>query len=84
MPRSTRQTGNRRNGIDQCLECHRVVTIGAGDTQGQRHTAPVYDDVSLAAQLAPVGGVGAGFLAARGLATLAPSILARLQSIWSH
>ena len=66
LPRSAWQTGNRRNGFDQCLECHRVMAIGAGDTPGQRYTASVDDDVSLAAQLATGGGVRAGFLAPRG------------------
>ncbi len=60
------------------------MSIRSGDTQSQRHTAAVDDDVLLATWLSPVSGIGAGLLAPWGLATLAPSMLARLLSIWSH
>ena len=60
-----------------------VVPIGATDQHHQRNTPGVYDDVSLGAKLASVRGVGPCFLAPRGLGTEEPSMLARLQSIWS-
>ncbi len=79
----TVQPGYRRNGIERGLECHRIVAVGSRDRDGQRNAACIYDDVSLRSELAAVGRVGAGFLAPRGLETLAPSRLARSQSIWS-
>lgn len=84
LMRSTGQAGYCGHGIDQGLEHYRVMAIGAGKGQRQRDAASVDDDVPFAAQFSPVGGIGAGLLAPRGLATLAPSILARFQSIWSH
>lgn len=77
------QARHRRNGIERGLECYRIVSVGARDRDGQRNASRVYDDVPLRPELAPVGWVRAGFLAPRGLGTLAPSILARSQSIWS-
>src|SRR5260221_13392892 len=49
----------------------------------QRDASGIYDDVPLGAELASVRGVWARFLAPRGLGTEEPSMLARLQSIWS-
>ncbi|AJY10750.1 hypothetical protein BDAG_03705 [Burkholderia dolosa AU0158] len=71
------------NGIERGLECHRIVPVGPRDRDGQRNASRIYDDVSFRPELAPVRRVGAGFLAPRGLETLAPSMLARSQSIWS-
>ena len=81
LPGPPWQTWNGRNRIDQSLEDHGVVPIGAGDTQCQWQTSAIYDDVPFATAFPSIGGVGAGLLAPRGLATLAPSMLARLQSI---
>lgn len=77
------QARYRRNGIKRGLECHRIVPIGSRNRDSQRDAACIYDDVSLRSELASVRRVGAGFLAPRGLETLAPSRLARSQSIWS-
>ena len=77
------QARYRRNGIERGLECHRIVPIGSRDHDSQRDAACIYDDVSLRSELASVRRVGAGVLASRGLETLAPSRLARSQSIWS-
>jgi hypothetical protein len=55
--------------------------IGTGHGQGQVHTTPVHDHMPLAALFAAIGRVRARLLAPRGLGTLAPSILARVQSI---
>lgn len=49
----------------------------------QRNASSIYDDVPLGAELASVRWVRACFLAPRGLGTEEPSMLARLQSIWS-
>ncbi len=77
------QVRHRWNDIKRGLECHRIVPVRAGDRNGQRNASPIYDDVPFRPELAPVRWVGAGFRAPRGLETLAPSILARSQSIWS-
>lgn len=69
------------NGIEHGLERHRIVSIGTRDRDGQRNAACIYDDVSFRSELAAIGRVGPGFLAPRGLETLAPSRLARSQSI---
>ena len=45
-------------GIDQLLEDHRVVPVGAGDAEHQRDALAVRDEVALAAEFAPVGRVG--------------------------
>ena len=81
LPGPPWQTRNGRNRIDQSFEDYGIVPIGAGNTQRQWQTSAIYDDVPLAAAFASIGGVGTGLLAPRGLATLAPSMLARLQSI---
>ncbi|MGF6978182.1 hypothetical protein QFZ94_006697 [Paraburkholderia sp. JPY465] len=65
-----------RNGIERGLECHRV-SVGARDRDGQWNAARVYNDVPFRPERSPVCRVGAGFLAPRGLATLAASRLAR-------
>ena len=75
-----------RNGgerVHTSLEHHGVVSVGATDEDHQWNASGVYNDVSLGAELASVCGVGACFLAPRGLETEEPSMLARLQSIWS-
>ncbi len=77
------QARHRRDGIKRGLECHRIVSVGARDRDSQRDAACVYDDVPFRTKLSPIRRGGAGFLAPRGLETLAPSRLARSQSIWS-
>ncbi|VWD33112.1 transposase Tn3 family protein [Burkholderia lata] len=77
------QARHCRDSVQRGLECHRVVSIGARDRDGQWDTASVYGDVPFRSELSSIRRVGAGFLAPRGLETLAPSRLARSQSIWS-
>ncbi|ALK32993.1 hypothetical protein bpln_2g07400 [Burkholderia plantarii] len=83
LARLTSQASHGRDGIKRELECHRIVPIGSRDRDSQRDATRIYDDVSFRSELAAVRRVGAGFLAPRGLETLAPSRLARSQSIWS-
>lgn len=71
---------HRRQGVYQFIKHHRIVTVGAGDTEDQRNALTVRDDVALAAELASVRGVGPRVWAPRGLGTLAPSMLTRLKS----
>jgi hypothetical protein len=77
------QPGHGRNRINRALERHRIMPVSTRHAQGQRNAPGIYDEVPLAAELAPVRWVRAGFLAPRGLGTLAPSMLAHSQSIWS-
>jgi hypothetical protein len=72
------------HGIDASLEHLGVVPVGPAHQDRQRQPSRIGQDMALAAELAPVGRIGAGVLAPRGLATLAPSVLARDQSIWSY
>nr|SPD48955.1 conserved protein of unknown function [Cupriavidus taiwanensis] len=81
--RSTGQTWHRWYCIDQGFEDNRVVPISARYGQRQGNAAPIYDEMAFAAEFSAIRGVRAGLLAPRGLATAAPSMLARLQSIWS-
>ena len=68
------------DGVNEFLEHHRVMPVGARDTEHQWDALPVRDEVALAAELAPVGRVGSRVRAPRGLDTLAPSKLTRLKS----
>lgn len=70
-------------GVDKCFERYRIVAIRACDSQRQGHAPLVHNQVTLAAEFAPIRGVWASLFAPRGLDTDAPSIQARLQSIWS-
>ncbi len=81
--RAAIESWHARDGVNEHLEHHRVVTIGTGDHQRQRHAAPIYDEMALATELAAICWIRPRLLAPRGLATVAPSTLARLQSIWS-
>lgn len=82
--RPTWQTANGLHRVDEVLEEHRVVPVGPAHQDRQRQPSRIGQDMALAAELAPVGRIGACVLPPRGLATLAPSMLARDQSIWSY
>lgn len=84
LPGSPGHTRHRWNRVKHRLKHFRVVPVGACDHECQRDTLPVYRDMALAAELAPVGRVRPCLFAPRGLATLAPSMLTRLQSIASY
>lgn len=60
------QARHCRDSVQRGLECHRVVSIGARDGDGQWDTASVYDDVPFRSELSSIRRVGAGFLAPRG------------------
>lgn len=83
-PWSTAQPFDSGQCIQTPLEQHGVMPVGTAHQHYQRNAAGIYDDVPLGAELAPVRGVGTRFLAPRGLGTDEPSMLARLQSIWSY
>ena len=48
------------DGINQCECSLRIITICPGELNGQRNSAPVADQVALAAEFGPVGGIGTG------------------------
>lgn len=70
--------------IQALLEQHGVMPVCSTDQHNKGSATSIYDDVTLGAELATVRGVGACFLAPRGLGTDEPSMLARPQSIWSY
>ncbi len=77
-PWPARQTPDSGQVVDELFEDDRVVPVGSRDAKHQRDARSVGHDVAFAAELATVGRVGARVRAPRGLATLAPSMLARL------
>lgn len=79
--RTAVEARHTRNGVDQCLEYHRIVAIRTRDSHRQRHASPIYNKVTLAAEFASIRWVRPCLFAPRGLETDAPSMLARLQSI---
>ncbi len=83
LPWSPPQAWYGHQRIKRGLERHRIMTIRSRHLQGQRDALRIYDKVALAAELASVCRVRACLLAPRGLATLALSMLARLQSMRS-
>ena len=84
LPRPPGHTWHGWYCIKHRLKHFRVVPVGSGDDQRQRDALSVYCDMTLAADLSPVGWIWPGLFAPRGLATLAPSMLTRLQSIASY
>nr|EUJ13076.1 hypothetical protein RSP673_17655 [Ralstonia solanacearum P673] len=83
LARPAIQAAYSGNRIQRGFECDRIMSIGSryGDCQG--NASRVDYEVPFAAELASVRRVRPGLFAPRGLGTLAPSMLARLQSIWS-
>lgn len=69
------------NGLDQCIELGNVVAVCAGQDDRERDALRVDDEVVLAAELAPVRGIGAGFFPASMARTDELSTMARVKSI---
>jgi len=67
--------------VNECEGLLRVVTIGPGELDGQRNSAPVADQMTLAAKLRSVGGVGTCLKPPKTARTELPSTTARDQSI---
>ncbi len=72
LARASIQPTNRRDGGQDGFERHRILPVRAGHRDRQWNTLGVYDKVSLAAELAPVRWVRAGFLAPRGAGHACP------------
>ena len=70
-----------RDAVEQFLEGHAVVGVGAGQNEGERKTVPVRDQVALCAEPASVGRVRPRLVTPLLAARDALSMHARLQSI---
>ena len=77
-PALSLQGGNSVNEYERLL---RVVTIGARELDGERNTTTVANQMTLAAELGPIGGIGTRLLPPKTVRTELPSTTARDQSI---
>ena len=73
----------RWNGINKCKGLLRVVTICAGELNGQRNAATIADQMTLAAELRPIGRIRTSLLPPKTALIELPSTMARDQSILS-
>src|SRR5690606_26273455 len=71
---------HRRNGIDQRQKLRHVVSIGAGERDGQGNALSVGDEVVFGAWFSAIGGVGTGLVAPPTARTDEESTKARDQS----
>lgn len=71
---------DRRQGIDQLFEDHRIVAIGPGHAEHQWDALAVRDEMAFASEFPSVRRIGPCVRTPRGLGTLAPSIQTRLKS----
>jgi hypothetical protein len=69
------------DSVNECEGLLRVVTIGPGELNGQRNSASVTNQMTLAAELRSVGGVGTRSRPPKTARTELPSTTARDQSI---
>ncbi len=83
LTRPAIQATYRGNRIQGGFECDRVVSIRPCYGDGQGNASGIDYEVPLAPEFAAIRRARPGLFAPRGLGTLAPSMLARLQSIWS-
>lgn len=60
MARTTSLSLQARDGVNQCKCLLRVVAVGPSELNGQRNSPCVADQMTFAAQLGPVGGIGTG------------------------
>ncbi len=83
LTRPAIQATYRGNRIQGGFECDRVMSIRLCYGDGQGNASGIDYEVPLAPEFAAIRRARPGLFAPRGLGTLAPSMLARLQSIWS-
>lgn len=81
--RPPRLPSDRWDAVEQFLERHAVVGVGAGQHEGERKAVPIGDQVALRAEPASVGRVRPGLVTPLLAARDALSMQARLQSIRS-
>ena len=82
--RATSESFDGRQRVQTPFKQHGVVAVCTAHQYHQRDASGVYDDVSFGAEFASVRGVRTGLRAPLGLGVDEPSMLARLQSIWSY
>ena len=75
-------SANGRNRLDQCIELRDVVAVRSAQDDRERDALGVDDEVMLAAELAPVRWVRAGFFPASMARTEELSTMARAISSW--
>ncbi len=73
-----------RDGINKCERLVRIVTIGPSELNSQRDSVTVADQMTLAAELGPIGGTRTGLLPPKTARTEQLSTTARDQSIRSN
>ncbi len=81
LTRPAIQATYRGNRIQGGFECDRVMSIRPRYGDGQGNASGIDYEVPLAPEFAAIRRARPGLFAPRGLGTLAPSMLARLQSI---
>jgi len=81
MARTAALSLQRWDGINECEGLLRVVTIGPSELNRQRNSASVANQMTLAAELRSVGGVGTRLKPPKTARTELPSTTARDQSI---
>jgi hypothetical protein len=59
MLRTTPLSLQRWDGVNECESLLRVVPVGAGELNGQRNSAPIADQMTLAAEFGSVARIGA-------------------------
>ena len=82
MARSSSLSLQEWDSINECECLLRVVTIRAGELDGKWYTATVADQMTFAAQLRSVGGIGTGLKPPKTARIEQLSSTARDQSIW--
>jgi hypothetical protein len=70
-----------RDRINECEGLLRIVAIGSGETDSEGNSAPVTNQMTLAAELSPIGRIRAGLLPPKTARTEQLSTTARDQSI---
>jgi len=70
-----------RDCLNECECLLRVVTVGSGELNHERNTAPVVNQMALTAQLGPVGGIRSRLGPPKTARTELPSTTALDQSI---
>jgi hypothetical protein len=81
MARSSSLSLQEWDGINQCEGLLRVIAIGPGELDRQRNSASIANQMTLAAELSPIGGIGTRPQPPKTARTELPSTTARDQSI---
>ena len=82
-PCTARLATDQRSAVQQVLERHAVVGVGARQHEGERGAGPIGDQVALRAEPASIGRIQPRLIASFSAASDARSMQARLQSMRS-